>query len=289
MAQLGGVYASHMRNEADGLIEAVLETISIGEESGVPVQISHHKASGRSAWGTVEQSLAIIDAARARGVDVTADQYPYTAASTSLIAVLQNYEEGTAGVGVVDWSDITVASAPGHPQWEGRSLADLARDLDVGPDQAARQIVDAEGYGAVVVIRSMNEADVRTVMAHPTTMIGSDGIPSLGGKPHPRLYGTFARVLGHYVRDQGLLSLEQAVHRMTGMPAAKFGLAGRGVIEPGAHADLVLFDPLSVDDVATYEAPRQHPAGISGVWVNGTRVWRDGGHTGERPGQPLRA
>jgi N-acyl-D-aspartate/D-glutamate deacylase len=125
-------------------------------------------------------------------------------------------------------------------------------------------------------------------MAHPTTMIGSDGIPTLGGKPHPRLYGTFARVLGRYVRDEQVLSLEEAVHRMTGMPAAKFGLVGRGVVRPGAWADLVLFDPAAINDVATYDAPRQHPSGIPWVWVNGTAVVREGSHTGERAGRALR-
>jgi N-acyl-D-amino-acid deacylase len=266
----------------------VYETIRIGEDGGVPVQISHHKASGRSAWGLVKQSLAVIEEARARGVDVTADQYPYTAGSTSLFAVLQNYEEGTAGVGPVEWDTITLVSAPSHTEWEGRSLDALAADFGVDPPEAARRVVDAEGYGAVVVLESMHEDDVRMVMAHPTTMIGSDGIPTFGGKPHPRLYGTFARVLGHYARDERVLQLEQAVHRMTGMPAAKFGLAGRGVIEPGAWADLVLFDPATIDDIATYDAPRQYPAGISTVWVNGVVVMRDGVHTRERPGRALR-
>ena len=288
MSGTGAVYASHMRNEAEHLLDAVAETIAIGEEGGVPVQISHHKASGTSAWGMVKGSLAMIEEARARGVDVTADQYPYTAGSTSLFAVLQNYEEGTAGVGAVDWSRIVLASAPRHPDLEGRSVAALAAASGVDPVEAARRTVDAEGYGAVVVIHSMSEDDVRTVMAHPSTMIGSDGIPTVGGKPHPRLYGTFARVLGHYARDEALLTLEAAVHRMTGMPAAKFGLEGRGVIEPGAWADLVLFDPATIADVATYEAPRRHAAGIRGVWVNGTAVVRDGVHTGERPGRALR-
>ena len=288
MARVGGVYASHMRNEADRLVAAVTETIRIGEDGGVPVQISHHKASGRSAWGLVKSSLAIIDEARARDVNVTADQYPYTAGSTSLFAVLQNYEEGTAGVGAAEWDNIVVASAPRHTEWEGHSLADLANDFGTEPAVAARRIVDAEGYGAVVIIESMHEDDVRTVMAHPSTMIGSDGIPTFGGKPHPRLYGTFARVLGHYARDTGVLSLEEAGHRMTGMPAAKFGLAGRGVIAPGAWADLVLFDPATIADIATYETPRQHPTGISAVWVNGVAVVRDGAHTGTRPGRALR-
>jgi N-acyl-D-amino-acid deacylase len=288
MATTGGVYASHMRNEADGLLDAVSETIRIGETAGVPVQISHHKASGPSAWGLVRDSLGLIDAARARGVAVSADQYPYTAGSTSLAAVLQNLEEGTAGFGAVEWRNHLLASAPRHPEWEGRTVTDLAATFGVAPLDAARRIVAAEGDGAVVVIESMSEDDVRTVMAHPSTMIGSDGIPTLGGKPHPRLYGAFARVLGHYARDERVLSLEEAVHRMTGLPAAQFGVAGRGTIEPGAWADLVLFDPTTIDDVATYESPRQHPAGISTVWVNGTPVVRDGSHTGARPGRALR-
>ncbi len=288
MARMGGVYTSHMRNEADGLLDAVRETISIGERGGVAVQISHHKASGRSAWGLVRDSLALIEQARGRGVDVTADQYPYTAGSTGLFAVLQNYEEQAHGIGAVEWDRVRLASAPRHPEWERRSIAELASELGTDPVEAARIVVDREGYGAVVVTETMNEDDVRTVMAHPTTMIGSDGIPALGGKPHPRLYGTFPRVLGRYVRELGVLPIEDAVHRMTGMPAAKFGLTGRGVIEPGAFADLVLFDPATIDDVATYDEPRRYPSGVSAVWVNGTCVMRDGEHTGERPGTALR-
>jgi N-acyl-D-amino-acid deacylase len=289
MARVGGIYASHMRNEGEGLLDSVQETIRIGEDGGVPVQISHHKASTKPSWGLVRQSLRIIDEARARGVDVTADQYPYTAGSTSLFAVLQNVEENTAGFGWVDWDDHLLASTPRHPEWEGRTVPEIARDLGMDePLEAVRHIVDVEGEGAVVIIESMSEDDVQTVMAHPTTMIGSDGIPTLTGKPHPRLYGTFARVLGHYTRDLGVLSLPEAVHRMTGLPAAKFGLAGRGRVEPGAFADLVLFDPARVDDVATYQDPRRHPAGIEGVWVNGTRVVRDGEHLGARPGRAVR-
>jgi N-acyl-D-amino-acid deacylase len=288
MAGIGGLYASHMRNEGIGLLDAVAETIAIGERAGVSVQISHHKASSREAWGLVRQSLALIDDARARGVDVTADQYPYTAGSTSLFAVVQNYEERTAGIGSADWDTIVFASVPRHEDWEGQSIAQLAETFGTSPEDAARKVVDVAGYGAIVVLHSMSEDDVRTVMAHPTTMIGSDGIPSLGGKPHPRLYGTFAKVLGHYARDERVLPLETAIHRMTGMPATKFGLADRGVIAEGAFADLVLFDPATIADVATYEEPRQHPPGIHTVWVNGTAVVQGGAHTGARPGRALR-
>ena len=174
------------------------------------------------------------------------------------------------------------------PNGKASRSADRAAAAGTGAPQVARRIVDDVGYGAIVVMHSMSEDDVRTVMAHPTTMIGSDGIPSRRGKPHPRLYGTFARVLGHYARDEGVLTIEDAVHRMTGMPAAKFGLAGRGVIEVGAWADLVLFDPVAIADVATYDAPRRHPTGIAAVWVNGTQVVRDAEHTGARPGRAVR-
>jgi N-acyl-D-amino-acid deacylase len=279
-----------MRNEADGLLDAVREAIRVGEEAGVPVQISHHEASGRRNWGRVRDSLRLIEEARARGVDVTADQYPYTAGSTSLFAVLQNggfRSDSPGGLGELDGADVLVASAPKHAEWEGRTVAALASQWSMESEAAARRIVDAEGEACFVVIFTMDEADVRTVMAHPTTMIGSDGVPS-GGKPHPRLYGCFARVLGRYVREAKVLDLPTAVHRMTGMPAAKFQLVDRGVIRPGAFADLVVFDPARIDDVATYEEPRRAPAGIRAVYVNGTAVARDGRHTGARPGRALR-
>jgi N-acyl-D-aspartate/D-glutamate deacylase len=148
-------------------------------------------------------------------------------------------------------------------------------------------VIDTEQDGCFVVIFTMNEADVRRVMAHPTTMIGSDGVPA-GGKPHPRLYGTFPRVLGHYVREERVLDLPTAIHRMTGMPAAKFKLADRGQLRPNAFADLVVFDPSSIADIATYEDPKRFPAGIRAVYVNGTRVADNGTHTGARPGRTIR-
>jgi N-acyl-D-amino-acid deacylase len=286
----GGLYASHMRNEADGLLEAVRETIRIGEEAGVPVQISHHKASGRNNWGRVRDSLRLIDEARARGVDVTADQYPYVAGSTSLAAVLQNgafRADSPGGLGRLGGADVLVASAPKHAAWEGQTVAALASSWRLDDEAAAQRIVEGEGEACFVVVFTMDEADVRTVLAHPTTMIGSDGVPA-GGKPHPRLYGCFPRVLGHYVRDEKVLDLATAIHRMTGMSARKFQLVDRGVVRAGAFADLVVFDPARIDDVATYESPRRPPAGIRAVYVNGVAVARDGVHTGARPGRALR-
>ena len=284
LAGTGALYATHMRDEGTGLLGSVHEAIEIGERAGVPVQISHHKASGRAAWGLVRASLGMIDRARARGLDVSADQYPYTAGSTVLAAVVANAER----FGRDADTPVVIASAPGHPTWEGRSLAELGSEWGVAPLEAAARVLDAEGISATVIMHGMDEQDVQTVMRHPSTMIGSDGIPTLHGKPHPRLYGTFARVLGHYARDLGLLPLEEAVHRMTGFPARKFGLRDRGVVRAGAAADLVLFDPARIADVATYADPHHPPAGVAHVFVNGQAVVRDGRHTGARPGRALR-
>jgi N-acyl-D-amino-acid deacylase len=286
----GGLYATHMRNEADGLLDAVREAIRIGEEAGLPVQISHHKASGRRNWGRAQDSLRLIEEARARGLDVTADQYPYTAGSTSLAAVLQNgsfRSDSPGGFGQLEGGDVLIASAPRHPEWEGRMIGTLASEWDVDVETAAQQVFDAEGDACWVVVFTMDEHDVKAIMAHPTTMIGSDGVPS-GGHPHPRLYGCFARVLGRYVREEKVFDLTTAIHRMTGMPAAKFRLLDRGVIRPGAFADLVVFDPARVEDAATYGEPRRAPAGIHAVYVNGAAVVRAGRHTGARPGRALR-
>jgi N-acyl-D-amino-acid deacylase len=280
-----------MRNEAAGLLDAVREAIRIGEEGGVPVQISHHKAGGRENWGLVRDSLRLIEGARARGLDVTADQYPYTAGSTSLHAVVQNgafRTDSPGGIGRLAAADVLIASAPKHGDWEGLRLSDLSARWAVSDEDAARRVVEAEGEACFVVVFSMDEADVRTVMAHPTTMIGSDGVPAAGSKPHPRLYGCFPRVLGHYTRDEGVLDLPTAIHRMTGMPAAKFRLSNRGTIRQDAYADLVVFDPARIRDTATYDDPRRFPDGIRTVFVNGVAVARDGAHTGARPGRAVR-
>lgn len=290
-ARTGGLYASHMRDEATHLLDSVRETIRIGEEAGVPVQISHHKASGRTSWGMVRESLKLIEEARARGVDVTADQYPYASGSTVLQAVIQNGSldgnPDVAGIGPLTPDEVLFASTPKHPEWEGRTLRYFCDEWNLDPRAAGERIAMEEGPGAVVVVQTMNEEDVRMVMKHPTTMIGSDGL-AMGSRPHPRLYGTFPRVLARYARDGGLMSLEEGVHRMTGMPAAKFHLKDRGELREGFHADLVVFDAANLIDTATYEQPRRYPEGISYVFVNGTAVVRDGLHTGARPGRALR-
>jgi N-acyl-D-amino-acid deacylase len=286
----GALYASHMRNEAAGLLDSIRETIRMGADAGVAVQISHHKASGMENWGMVRESLKLIDAARAAGHDVTADQYPYTSGSTVLAAVIQNggLDESGArgGMGIVPPERILIASMPSRPHWEGKRLDEIAAEMDLGAIEAARKIV-GEDPGTVVVLDLMSEDDVRLVMTHPSTMIGSDGL-AMGGKPHPRLYGTFPRVIGHYARAGGLMSLEDAIHRMTGMAAEKFHLRDRGVVREGAFADLVIFDAKEILDTGTYADPRRYPAGIRQVFVNGTAVVRDGAHRGSRPGRALR-
>lgn len=290
VAEAGGRYVSHLRNEGEHLLTAVAEALRIGEQAGVGVQISHHKAAGEGNWGKVRSSLALIEAARRSGLDVAADWYPYTASSTNLAAVVSNCaldpERGSGGLGRIPPEAIRLASAPGHPDWEGRSLRDLAGMLGLPPVQAAPRVL-SEAPAATVVIEAMCEADLGRVLRHPSTMIGSDGLPT-GGRPHPRLYGTFPRVLGHYARDLGVLPLAEAVHRMTGLPAQTFNLVDRGVVADGAFADFVLFDPDTILDMATYEEPRRHPRGIHAVFVNGVQVAEGGTHTGARPGAALR-
>lgn len=273
----GALYATHMRDEATGLAGSVTEAIEIGRRGGVGVQISHHKARGRESWGLVRESLKLIEAAQLRGEDVHADQYPYTAGSTSLLTVLENGAFDPSGSGAmrnVPPADVVVASSPGHMQWEGRSIADLAAAMALSPLEVSRMLV-REVPGTTVVLHMMCEEDVQEVMRHPSTMIGSDGIPTLEGRPHPRLYNSFARVLGHYSRDLGLFDLATAIYRMSGFAARKFGLRDRGVIREGAYADLVLFDADKVIDKGTFEDPNQYPEGIKMVFVNGGLAVRD--------------
>ncbi|MGE0056529.1 MAG: amidohydrolase family protein [Dehalococcoidia bacterium] len=278
----GALYASHIRNEGPRFIEALEEAVAIAETAGVPLQVSHLKALGRENWDKIYAAIELLDAARARGVAATWDQYPYTASSTSLKPVLES-----GRLDNFDPSEVLIAAAPEHPAWDGLSIEAINRDWGLAPKQAAERILAEAGPYTTIILFVIAEDGIEAVMKHPATMIGSDGIPS-PGKPHPRLYGTFAHVLGEYVRDRRVLELPAAVHRMTGLPAAKFQLTGRGVLEPGAHADLVVFDPARIADVATYNEPRQHPAGIRDVFVNGMAVVRDGAHTSARPGKALR-
>jgi N-acyl-D-amino-acid deacylase len=279
-AEAGGLYASHIRDEGSLLLDAVAEAIDIGRGAGLAVQVSHFKAAGRENWGSTKDSIRLVEQARAEGVDVAFDAYPYTAASTILWAVARETE-------AVGADEVMVASVRERREYEGKTIAQIAEMLDLPVADALSRLLQEE-RDAVAVFFAMDEGDVRRVLKHELCMIGSDGLPSEGGKPHPRLYGTFPRVLAHYARQEGLLTLEEAVHKMTGLPARRFGLEGRGELKEGWCADIVVFDPQAVTDTATYEDPRKYPRGIECVVVNGQVVAEKGKQTSARPGRLLR-
>jgi N-acyl-D-aspartate/D-glutamate deacylase len=281
VAKYGGIYTSHIRDEGPGLLRAVEEAIRIGEEAGCGVEISHHKAAGREAWGATERSLAVIADARARGLDVTVDVYPYTAGSTALAAIAR------FGDDVFEMPALIASVKYNKDAYEGKYVSDIAAALGMSNGDAVRKLLLDEENSPTVINFTMDEPDVRRVLADQHAMIGSDGIPS-EGKPHPRLYGTMARVLGTYVRDTGLLTVEDAVRKMTSLPSAKHRVKERGLLREGWFADVVVFDPAKIDDIATYEEPRQYPKGIEYVVVNG-KLAVDGGHqTDARAGRMLR-
>lgn len=282
----GGLYATHMRNEAAGLLDAVDEALAIGRAAGTPVHISHHKAMDPPNWGRVPESLARVDAAHAAGQDVTLDVYPYTATS----GPLHQYVD-LAAIDLDFATRTRIANCPAFPQYEGRALPDIAADEGIGLDEAVRRVLGGDPALArqvVSITLAIDEADIEANLRHPRMMIGSDGIPDLRGNPHPRLFGTFPRVLARYVRDRSVLPLEEAVRRMTSLSCDRFGLAGRGRIVEGGWADLVLFDPATVVDTATYDDPKREPEGVACVVVNGEVVVDGGRHTGARPGRVLR-
>ena len=265
----GGLYVTHMRNEEDGVDRALEEAFEIGRRAGAGVVISHHKCAGRRNFGRSRETLALIEKAR-ETQSVGLDVYPYTAGSTVLLPDMVEHAERV----IVTWSEP-------HPEAAGRDLAEIAAELGLDPMAAADRLRPAGG-----IYFMMDEADVRRIMAYEHAMIGSDGLPH-DHHPHPRLWGTFPRVLGHYARELGLLTLEDAVRRMTGLTAARFGLEGRGEVRPGAYADLVVFDAETVADRATFEAPTLPAAGIDLVMVNGEVIREDGRATGSRPGRVL--
>jgi N-acyl-D-amino-acid deacylase len=287
-ADHGAIYTTHMRNESDGLLASIDESIALAEAHDMALQISHLKAAGTQVWGEVVPALERIDAARGRGVDVMADQYPYTRGSTLLEQIVRGGAlDGGSSFANMTPDQVLVASAPGHPEWEGKTLEEIGADHDTDPREMADVIVGAEGRNCIVVLDNMSEDDVRTVLAHPAVMVGSDGIPA-GRKPHPRLGHTYPRILGRYVREAGIVGLADMVRRMTAVPAARFGFVDRGEIRAGAFADLVLFDPATIVDTGTWTEPNVAPAGVVGVWVNGQRVVEAQQVTGERPGRVIR-
>ena len=264
-----GLYCTHMRDEADRVMESLEETFRIGRELGVPVVISHHKVVGTPNHGRSAETLPLIEA-RMREQAVGLDCYPYCASSTILTA---RRLDVTSKV-LVTWSKP-------HPEFSGMELAEVARRMGLGIEEAVARLQPA---GAIYF--SMDEADVQRILAFEPTMVGSDGLPH-DAAPHPRLWGTFPRVLGHYARGLGLFPLETAVHKMTGLTAKTFGLADRGVLKAGNAADITIFDAGTVDEAASFARPIQPAKGIDAVIVNGRAVWQDGRATGERPGRVL--
>ncbi|HUR32647.1 MAG TPA: D-aminoacylase [Vicinamibacterales bacterium] len=321
--EFGGIHQSHMRDETGKVLDSVRDTIAIGEQGHLPTQVTHHKIIGKSNWGRSADTLRLIDEARARGVDVTIDQYPYTASSTSiqggllptwvqeggrekmlerlrdepslrrtLTAITSSIENDRGGG---DPANIVLAACPFDPSLAGKNLSQVLRDRKrpATADQAADLVIEiVQRGGCSAVYHAISEDDLVRIMKHPATMIASDaspGIPTFGKDvPHPRAYGTFARVLGLYVREKKVLSLEEAVRKMSSYPARRMGLADRGILRPGMKADVVVFDAATVIDKATFEKPHQYAAGVADVIVNGRPTLVDGTVTGERGGRTLK-
>lgn len=325
VSKYGGIYSSHIRNEGDRLLEAVQEAIRIGETASVPVEISHMKSAGRNNWGRIKEALGIVEAARDRGVEVTCDFYPYTAGSTGLDACLppwvheggreemfkrlrdqavrkkikDDIEKGVEGwqnlVKTGGWDNIVISYCEKNKQYEGLSISEIAKKQGTNPfDTSFDLLLEEEGV-VNVILHMMWEEDMKVVMKHPLSMVGTDGEgyapygPLARGKPHPRNYGTFPRILGKYVREEKVLTLQDAIRKMTSMPAQKLGLFNRGLIREGFWADIVVFNPLKVTDKATFTNPHQYPEGIEYVIVNGQKVIDKKEHTGKLPGKVLRA
>lgn len=318
-ASYNGIYISHMREEADYLLDSVQETINIGELAGIPVQITHHKVIGKQNWGDSVDSLRLVDEARARGVDVSIDQYPYTASQTGITALVPQWvQEGGRDAmirriesaetrqaikdaivdkilfdrGGGDPKNVSISLNTWDPEMAGKNLAQITeeRGMSPTPENAADVVMDIISKGgATAVFHAIDDSDVVRIMQHPATAIGSDG--PLGvfgvGAPHPRQYGTFARVLGHYVRERGVISLEEAVRKMSSLSAQRLGIRDRGLLREGYFADIAIFDPEEVRDMATFEDPHQYAVGMRHVLVNGEVVVTDGKHNGARPGRIL--
>lgn len=312
----GGIYTSHLRKEGIGLLDGVGEALEIGRRARIPVVLTHHKAVGQQMWGRSTVTLAMVDSARRAGTDVMIDQYPYTATHTGIGVLVPSWAMagGTAEfrkrlavpalrdsikAGIVfnilndrgggDLARVQFSRVAWDRTLEGKTLKDWAarRNMAPTPENGAELVLEAMlNGGGNAIYHVLDEGDVRRIMTHPYTMIASDGRLSQpgDGHPHPRAYGTFPRVLGRYVREQGLLSLEQAVHKMTQMPAQRLGLSDRGVLRAGAMADVVVFDARTVVDQSTFTEPHQYPKGIGTVIVNGVVAVENGTPTGARAG-----
>jgi N-acyl-D-amino-acid deacylase len=312
-----GIFNVHLRNEGRRLLQAMDEVINIGKQSEIPTLITHFKVSGKANWGLSEKALDLLDKARQQGVEVTISQYPYTAGSTMLQAVIPpwfhtggpekllhrlrtdrepirrdikkrtDWENPSEKNG---WKSIVVSSveSQANKEYEGKNIAEIAsmRGFDDPADVALDLLVEEE-LAVTMIIFHMDEDDMVRIMTHPAVNFITDGLLG-GGKPHPRVYGTYPRILGRYVRDQGMLSVEEAVRKMTSLPASKLRLKGKGVIAENYDADITIFDPDTIIDNATYENPRQFSSGIEWVIVNGQVVVEEGEHTNATPGRTIR-
>ncbi len=318
----GGRYSSHVRDESHGVHDAIAEAIDVGEQCGIHVQLAHMKLSGMDNWGEADQLLGTIDAARARGVDVHCDQYPYDWGTNPLRFLLPTWlQEGgmdemlarladpysrsrvkqkIAEVGfnnfgrLESWADIRIAISPHGAAEPGETIEGIAEMRNVDPLDAIFDIIIADRGATRILVRCMSEDDVRRIASEPSATVGSDGpcVAPYGvtgqGKPHPRLYGTFPRLIGRYARDLGLLTMPQAIAKMTGVAATALGLTERGLLREGYAADVVVFDAESIMDEATFDDPHTYPSGIETVIVNGTVVIHQSGHTDALPGKLLR-
>jgi N-acyl-D-amino-acid deacylase len=316
----GGIYTSHLREEGLGLIEGVEEAIVISREADIPVVLTHHKAIGKPMWGASKQTLSMVDSARSIGLDIMMDQYPYTASSTGLSVLIPTwamaggneafkervadpdtrkkiheeimfnieYDRGGADLDVVQFANVRW-----KPDLNGRTLKDWAMEKGLEPNFSNGADLVIEGQlngGASCVFHAIGEEDVQRIMQHPLAMVASDGglvVPGVG-HPHPRSYGTFPRVLGHYVREEGIINLELALRKMTSLPAERLGLVDRGYIKEGMKADITIFNPETVKDIGTFEDPHHYPTGIPYVIVNGEVTIDQGELTSKRGGQVLR-
>jgi len=319
-AQFGGIHTSHMRDEAARVVESVKETIRIGEEGHLPTQVTHHKIIGKANWGLSRETLRLVEAARARGVDATIDMYPYTASSTGTGALFPQWSlaggakalaerlaapDARAKIkaeivdrilhdrGAGDAKNVVIASCGFDRTLAGKSLARIALDRGrtASPEDAAETAIEIQAQGGCSAIyHAISEEDLERILKFRWTMVASDGGIAVPGpdRPHPRNYGTFARILARYVRERRTLTLEEAVYKMSGFPAQRLGLAGRGQIAEGQRADLVLFDPAKIQDESTFEDPHRYASGVDSVWVNGVRALAGGKMTGELGGQVLR-
>lgn len=288
-AKYNGIYMTHMRDEEEGMLDALRESIRIGKEAKLPVQISHIKMGNRNVWGKSAEAIALIETERRKGFDITADCYPYTAWASTITVLVSSrkhedkseVEKALFNVGGAD--KVLVTSCAAHRDYQGKTLEEIARQQNVSPVDVYIQIVKDGGAG--VVCNSMNEADVKAFYQQSWVMVSSDG--GIGSR-HPRGTGTFTKVLSRFVRENNWFSLEEAVRKMSAFPAARLGLKDRGFIKKGMQADLVLFDKDKVKDLATFAQPQNLSEGIEIVFVNGQKVWENGKTTGNLPGEILR-